>query len=364
MRNALRAVWVVVMMGVLGSLLHLRSHAQQDLRPPMPPNLFTVHKLTSQLSIIAPSGPDMSNVGGNIGVFVTDEGVLVVDDNYYRQRRNGQTVEMAEAVVEEIRKLTKQPIRFVINTHHHGDHAGGNPVFAKFATIFAQRNVRDRLVTGYQNAARSAPGAVTKAEQELAGAKATSDKQRVAQAEEQLASARMNLQSAQSFDPLKVGPTVTYDGELAFHMGGEEIRLYHPSRAHTDGDSLVHFKNANIALWGDAFSNNWVPVIDAGAGGSSVEWLQFIDRGIALVGENATMVPGHGTIGKASDVRRLRTYFTNLQDAVRKAIAAGKTREQAMDEVTVPSYASLPGGAARIRMNVAAVYDELKSRPQ
>ena len=75
------------------------------------------------------------------------------------------------------------------------------------------------------------------------------------------------------------------------------------------------------------------------------------------------MVPGHGAIAKAADVRRLRLYFTNLQDSVRKAIAAGKTREQAMDEITVPAYAGLPGGAPRIRMNVAAVYDELKAAP-
>jgi predicted N-formylglutamate amidohydrolase len=80
-----------------------------------------------------------------------------------------------------------------------------------------------------------------------------------------------------------------------------------------------------------------------------------------LVGENATMVPGHGAIAKAADVRRMRTYFTNMHANVRKAIAAGKTREQAMDEITVPAYANLPGGAARIRQNVAAVYDELKA---
>jgi glyoxylase-like metal-dependent hydrolase (beta-lactamase superfamily II) len=351
------------MLVVLGVLLLEKGAAQQEPRAPMPPNLFTIHKLTDRLSIIAPSGHDMSNVGGNIGVFVTDEGVLVVDDNYYRQRRNGQTVAMAESVVAEIKKLTNQPIRFVINTHHHGDHAGGNPVFAKFATIYAQRNVRNRLVTGYQNTLKNAPGAVAKAEQELTAAKASGDQQRIGEAQEQLAAARMTLESAQSFDPLKAGPTVTYDGELIFHLGGEEIHVYHPSRAHTDGDSLVHFKNANIALWGDAFANNWVPVIDAGAGGSSLEWLQFIDRGIQAVGENATMVPGHGAIGKSADVRRLRLYFTNLQTAVKTAISAGKSREQAMDEVTVPSYAKYPGGAARIRMNVAAVYDELKARP-
>jgi cyclase len=362
MTNTLRATWIACMLGLIVILLHQKGTAQQEPKPPMPPNLFTIHKLTDRLSIIAPSGPDMSNIGGNIGVFVTDEGVLVVDDNYYRQRRNGQTVAMAESVVAEIKKLTNQPIRFVINTHHHGDHAGGNPVFAKFATIYAQKNVRNRLVTGYQNAVKNAPGAVAKAEQELTAAKAGSNQQRIAEAQEQLAAARMSLESAQSFDPLKAGPTVTYDGELIFHLGGEEIHVYHPSRAHTDGDSLVHFKNANIALWGDAFANSWVPVIDAGAGGSSLEWLQFIDRGIQAVGENATMVPGHGAIGKSADVRRLRLYFTNLQASVKAAIAAGKSREQAMDEVTVPSYATYPGGAARIRMNVAAVYDELKAQ--
>ena len=364
MPNLLRVAWITAFVALLSFLLHQRSIAQQELRPPMPPNLFTIHKLTDRLSIIAPSGPDMSNVGGNIGVFVADEGVLVVDDNYYRQRRNGQKVEMAEAVVAEIKKLTDRPIRFVINTHHHGDHAGGNPVFSRFATIYAQNNVRNRLLNGYRNARTNAPAGVTKAEQELSAAKASGDKRRIAEAEENLAGARASLDMAQSFDPLKAAPAVTYDGELVFHIGGEEIHLYHPSRAHTDGDTLVHFKNANIALWGDAFANNWVPVIDAGAGGSSLEWLDFIDRGIQLVGESAIMVPGHGAIGKAADVRRLRLYFTNLQDAVRKAIAAGKTREQAIDEVTVPSYAQFPGGAARIRMNVAAVYDELAGRRQ
>jgi cyclase len=376
MANVLRAVWVVMMLGVLAFFLHLKGAAQQQpgdpnaaaaLRgptwsPPMPPNLFTVHKLTDRLSVIAPYGPDMSQVGGNISVFTTDEGVLVIDDNYDWQRRNGQNVELAEAVVAEIKKLTSQPIRFVINTHHHGDHAGGNPVFARFATIYAQKNVRPRLISGYQNALKAAPGAVAKAQQELTSAKTSNDKQRITEAEEELAIARMNLQVAQSFDPLKVGPTVTYDGELIFHMGGEEIHLYHPARAHTDGDTLVYFKNANIAVWGDAFVNNWVPVIDVGAGASTLEWLQFIDRGIQLVGETATMVPGHGAIAKAADVRRLRVYFTSMQDEVRKAIAAGKTRDQAMNEITVPAYAKLPGGASRIRMNVAAVYDELRGR--
>src|SRR5688572_32619573 len=116
MRNALRLVWVVGMLAVLGFLLHEKGAAQSELRPPMPPNLFTVHKLTDRLSIISPSGPDMSMVGGNIGVFITDEGVLVVDDNYHTQVRGGQTVALAQAVLDQIRKMTDRPIRYVVNT--------------------------------------------------------------------------------------------------------------------------------------------------------------------------------------------------------------------------------------------------------
>jgi glyoxylase-like metal-dependent hydrolase (beta-lactamase superfamily II) len=320
MRNTLRAAWIVCVLGVLGALLHDRSEAQQEQQPPVPPNLFTIHKLTDALFIIAPFGPDMSEVGGNIGVFVTGEGVLVVDDNYYTQVRRGETVALAEAVVAEIGKLTSQPIRYIVNTHHHGDHAGGNPVFGKLGTIVAQKNVRNRILDGYKRS-----------------------------------------KNKLDFDPMTAAPTVTYDGELIVHLGGEEIHLYHPARAHTDGDTIVHFKNANIALWGDAFVNNWVPVIDVAGGASTFEWLQFIDRGLQLVGENATMVPGHGAIGTAADVRRFRMYFTSLHANVRKAIGEGKTREQAMNDTTVPAYAARPGGAARIRMNVAAVYDELQA---
>ena len=362
MKNILRAVWVVAALIVLAVLSRERSAAQIRTNVPMPPNLFTVKQLTSNLYVIMPSGPDTSNVGGNVGVFVTDEGVLVVDTNYNRQRRNGQTVPMGQSVVDQIKKITNQPIKYVINTHHHGDHTGGNPIFAKFATIYAQRNVRNRLVGGWENALKNGPAALTKAQQALKDAQATGDKQKIADAQEGVAQAQMNLEDAQSFDPHKAGPNVTYDGELMFYLGGEEIHVFHPARAHTDGDSIIYFKNANVAHWGDGFANNWVPVIDAGSGGSSLEWLQFIDKGIQLVGENATMVPGHGAIAKAADIRRLRTYFTNMQTRVKAEITAGKTREQAMDDVTVPEYANLPGGAMRIRQNVAAVYDELKTR--
>lgn len=170
----------------------------------------------------------------------------------------------------------------------------------------------------------------------------------------------MNLSMAQSTDPHKSSPSLVYDSELAFFLNTEEVHLYHFGRAHTDGDTLVYFKRSNVISWGDTFSNNWVPAMDAS--GNSLEWVQWLDRGIA-VSQTATIVPGHGAIGKQADVVKLRTLFTNLQAAVRQEMSAGKTREQTMDDVTLQEYVKYPGGAARLRTNVGIVYDQFTAKP-
>jgi len=331
-------------------------HAQP--KPPVPPNLFTTTKLNDHLYVIAPSGPDMSNVGGNIGVCVSDEGVLLVDANYFLDWRNGQAVPMAQSVVDEVKKITTRPIRWVINTHHHGDHAGGDPVFAKIATIVSHKNARDRILAGYESAAKNAPAAVTRAEQDLAAARSAKDAARISQAQDQLGRAQMNAKMAASTDPRRSLPTLVYDNELVLFLNSEEVHLYHFGRAHTDGDSLVYFKTSNVIHWGDTFSNRWIPAMDAS--GNSLDWIDWLDKGVA-VSPGATMVPGHGAIGKQADVMKLRTFFTSLQTAVRQEIAAGKTRDQAMDDVKDAEYASYPGGAARLRTNVGIIYDQLKS---
>ena len=324
----------------------------------MPPNLFSTTKLNDHLYVIAPSGPDMSNVGGNIGVCVSDQGVLLVDANYFLDWRNGQAVPMAQSVVDEVKKITSQPIRWVINTHHHGDHAGGDPVFAKIATIVSHKNARDRILAGYESAAKNAPIAVARAQQELEAVRAAKDSAKIAQAQDQLGRAQMNATMASSTDPQHSLPTVVYDNELVLFLGSEEVHLYHFGRAHTDGDSLVYFKTSNVIHWGDTFSNRWIPAMDAS--GNSLDWIEWLDKGIA-VSPTATMVPGHGAIGKQADVLKLRAFFTKLQSDVRQTIAAGRTREQAMDEVKDAEYVNYPGGAARLRTNIGIIYDQLKS---
>ena len=359
MRNTFRAVWVVCLLFVARFVTSELVTAQARVVP-MPPNLFSTKKLNDHLYVITPSGPDTSNVGGNVGVCVSDQGVFLVDANYYFDWRNGQAIPMAQAVIDEVKKITNQPIRWVVNTHHHGDHAGGDPVFAKIATIISHRNAREHIVDGYKAAAKSAAGAVTRAEQALAAARASNDAAKVADAQDQLGHAQMNLKMAQTSDPERSAPMVTYDTEMAIYLNTEEIHLYHTGRAHTDGDTLVYFKTSNVIHWGDTFSNRWVPALDGS--GSTLDWVQWLDRGVAL-SPNATMVPGHGQIGAQADVMKLRQYFTDLQAAVRREIAGGKTREQAMDDVKIPEYANYPGGAPRIRTTVGSVYDELKGRP-
>jgi glyoxylase-like metal-dependent hydrolase (beta-lactamase superfamily II) len=300
-------------------------------------------------------------VGGNIGVCIFDQGVLLVDANYLLDWRNGAAVPMAQAVVDEVKKLTPQPIRWVINTHHHGDHAGGDPVFGAFATIVSHKNARDRILSGYQNAATTAPAAVTRAQQELAAARGGTDTAKITDAQDRLSLAEMNVKMAKATDPAKASPTLVYDTELAFFLSTEEVHLYHFGKAHTDGDTLVYFKTSNVLHWGDTFSNNWVPAMDAS--GNSFDWVQWLDKGVAI-SPTATMVPGHGAIGRQTDVMKLRSFFTNLQAGVGQAIAAGKTREQAMDDVNVPEYANFPGGAPRLRTNVGIIYDQIQAKAQ
>jgi cyclase len=348
-------------LAVIPGILLLGSIGTAQLRRPvpMPPNLFNVIKLNDHLYIIAPSGPDTSNVGGNIGVCIADEGVLLVDANYNLDWRNGQAVPMAQSVINEVKKLTSKPIRWVINTHHHGDHSGGDPVFGAFATIVSHKNARERILSGYENAAKNARAAAKRADDELAAAKKANDASKISDAQDRLSLAQMNLKMAQATDPKKSAPTLLYDTEMVFVLSSEEVHLYHFGKAHTDGDTLVFFKSSNVIQWGDTFSSNWVPAMDAS--GNSFDWVDWLDKGVAI-SPTATMVPGHGQIGKQADVMKLRAFFTTLQSAVAKEIVAGKTRDQVMDAVKLPEYERYPGGAVRLSGNIGTIYDQVKAK--
>ena len=151
---------------------------------------------------------------------------------------------------------------------------------------------------------------------------------------------------------------------MSIYLGGEEIQLYHFGPAHTDGDTLVYFRNANVAHWGDVFETKSHPFIDRSAGASTRGWIEFLQRGLEAVGPTAKMIPGHGYVATAADVRAVERYFVDLRGAVGRELAAGKTREQAVESVTTEfsQYKDFRPGEARFRMSVGSIYDEMKER--
>jgi cyclase len=205
--------------------------------------------------------------GGNIAVSVGPDGVLMVDDQF---------APLAEKIAAAIEKLDQGPIRFVLNTHWHGDHTGGNAFFGKKASIIAQTNVRKRLA----------------------------DK------------------SGTSKEAL---PVVTFDDTASVYINGEEIRLIHLGPGHTDGDSIIHFTKSGVVHMGDLFFNGRFPFVDLGSGGDVAGLLQNIQTALEKLPADVKIIPGHGALGTRADLEKYRDMLVETTGLVKKAIAEGKT---------------------------------------
>ena len=256
---------------------------------------FTLKKVAD--GVYAAINPDGGKAGSNAGFVVGSDSVLVVDSFI--------APEPAQQLLAEIRKVTQLPVRYVVNTHYHLDHTGGNAVFAAAgATIIAQKNVRAWEHT--ENLKFFGPD--PKPEQ----------KQRV----ESLAL-----------------PTLVYDGgALTLDLGGREVRIAY-LLGHTGGDSAVHVGDANVVFTGDLLWNHRLPnLIDA----STDKWIETLDAMLARH-PDATFVPGHGDVANAGDVRAFRGYLVDLRAAVAAAQKAGKSGPALSDAVTAalePKYSS------------------------
>jgi glyoxylase-like metal-dependent hydrolase (beta-lactamase superfamily II) len=246
---------------------------------------FTVKKIGE--GVYAAISPDRSKAGSNAGFVVGDDGVLVVDSFI--------SPDAAKELLDEIRKVTDLPIRYVVNTHYHLDHTGGNAVFKQEgATIVAQRNVRDWLHTENMKFF----GANPKPE----------DKARV--------------------DAL-VGPDIVYKKSLNLALGSRRIEV-RSLPGHTGGDSVVYIPDTDVVFAGDLVWQHHLPnLIDA----STASWIQTLDK---LMSEHpkATFVSGHGDIATAADVAAFRDYLNILRIDVAKAQADGKSGQELVDAVT------------------------------
>jgi glyoxylase-like metal-dependent hydrolase (beta-lactamase superfamily II) len=254
--------------------------------------------------------------GGNIGVSVGEDGVLIIDDQYAPL-----TVKIRAAVAS----LTPQPIRFVINTHWHGDHTGGNENLGKAGiVIVAQENVRNRMSV----------------EQFIA-----------AFGEKVPASPKAAL------------PIITFADSVAFHLNGDDIRSFHVAPAHTDGDTVVHFKKANVVHMGDCFFNGMYPFIDLSSGGSIDGIVAAADKVLAMVDTNTKIIPGHGPVGDKAALQAYRDVMASIRDRVKALVTAGKTLDQVKAAQPTKDFdAKWGGGFLKADVFTAIVYQSLKGK--
>ena len=288
---------------------------------------ITAEKIAPNLYMLSGSaGADPSHqdaAGGRIGILAGPDGIFMVDAQYEP---------LTDKVLAAIRQISSAPIRFLVNTHVHGDHTGGNVNFAKMGvTIFAREELREEL------AHPVTPGI-------------------------ELPSASGN--PAPPPDPASL-PVVTYGlgSTVKFHMNGEIIDLIPVRAAHTGGDTMIRFENANAIMIGDFYRNYGYPYIDTNNGGSLKGALEALNATLEIAGPDTKLIPGHGTIINRKDLIPYRDMVLAVEVRVQQMIAQGKTREEVLAaKVTAPYDARVPGstGASADRF-VGMVYSELKA---
>ena len=276
--------------------------------------------------------------GGNIGFFVGPDAVLVVDSQFK---------DIAPGIVAEIKKVTDRPIKFLVNTHHHGDHVGGNEIFRQFALIVAHDNVRKYMLASPADILREYP---TLLEDAKKAGKADSVKFFTEQ-----------IEWAKKAKVEEIpAPIMTFDSEMRIHMDPETIQVWHLPPAHTDGDSVVYFEKANVLHMGDDFFNKVIPFIDQSHGGSAKGYIAAIDKVLARVPSNVTIIPGHGEISDVAGLKVLRQYMVDIGAAAQKARASGQTKEDFVKTVDLPAYKDWNGYKDRFKTNCGTAYDEAR----
>lgn len=314
---------------VLGLVALAAPALAQEHHQRPPESVFTVKPLGGGVHVL-------HGRGGNVGFLVGPDAVLVVDSQFK---------DLGPGIVAEIARVTDKPIRYLLNTHHHGDHVGGNAAFRPLALILAHDNVRKRMLAQPADVLRDNPGRIEEARK-------AGQAERVKQLEEQLAWAKT----------VKVeeipAPVLTFDAELRIHVGAETAQIWHTPPAHTDGDSVVLFEKANVVHMGDLFFHQTVPVIDTRAGGSVKGYLAVLDAVLKRLPAGVTIIPGHGQVTDRAGLESFRRYLQDLLDLAVKARAAGQTKEEFVAKGELPRYKDFDGYAGRFKSNLAAAWDD------
>src|SRR4051812_46435546 len=226
----------------------------------------------------------LQGAGGNIGASIGEDGIVIVDDQY---------APLAEKIRAALKAITDKPVRFVINTHYHEDHTGGNANFQHDAPILAHDNVRKRLEEG--STAGNNGGVTFKAAPQ----------------------------------PKEALPIITFDHDLTVHLNGEDIRALHFPSGHTDGDSVIFFPRSNVVHMGDDFVTYGFPFIDVDSGGSIDGMIDGVEKAVAQLPADVKVIPGHGAVSNLDDVR---AYVKMLKDT-RAVVADGLKKKMTLAQM-------------------------------
>lgn len=282
------------------------AHAQQQQ-----PDFSKVEIKTTQL---ADNFYTLDGQGGTISVLTGPEGLLLVDSQF---------APLTDKLVAAIQKISDKPIRFLVNTHVHGDHTGGNENFAKLgAVIFAREQLRTRLE--HPNPAPDGtPGKPA---------------------------------------PAQALPVVTYDNQVTIHIDGEDVRLIPVRNAHTDGDTLISFPGHDILAVGDYFRSTGYPVVDLNNGGSLQGILDGLGATIGRAGPNTKIIPGHGAITDRNGLIAQRDLILAVRDKVAALVAQDKTVEEVIAAKPTAEFdAQVPQSAQTSERFIKWLYAEIKA---
>jgi len=256
----------------------------------------------------------LTGSGGNIGVSVGPDGILIVDDQF---------ASLAPKIQAALKGLSDLPVRFVLNTHWHFDHTGGNQQFSK-SLIIAHENVRKRMAAGALmfGGARTVPAA-----------------------------------------PAEALPVITFDQSLTVHVNGEDIRALHYAKGHTDGDSIIYFPKSNVLHTGDDFVTYGLPFVDAASGGSVRGMIDNVERAVAAVPNDVKIIPGHGPLCTKAEAKKFTDMLRDCVALVEAARKQGKTLAQVKSENLLQKYDPTGKGFVKGPDFVELIWNELQGQP-
>lgn len=269
-----------------------------------------------KVETIAPGVAVLFGAGGNIGLSYGADGNIIVDDQY---------APLSDRIVAAIATVDPDPVRFVVNTHWHGDHTGGNEAMGRRgAVILAHSNVRTRM----------------------------SSEQFIAALDDKVPAS-----------PAGALPVVTFEDGVTLHLNGDTLHVVHVADAHTDGDSLVHWQRANVLHMGDTFFNKvTLPFIDLSSGGSIDGLIAAADKGLAISNETTRIIPGHGPVATRADLIAYRAMLIDIRSKVAAGIKAKRTLAQIQATKPAAPY-GMPDGFIKPDQFVAFVHESL-SKPK